>query len=116
MRVTVPILLLLVGFATSAYAQDICASKIDVSVNEVSKSQFDIALKSSESIANAKVQLYDLYQGKVIQEKTVQIGFGESEVVFTKVKPSRYTIVVKYDGCEKGKTLGGIGGITVGEI
>lgn len=116
MRLINPILLLLVGLAINAFGQDICTAKIDFAVNEVSKSQFEISLKSSENLSNARVQLYDLYTGKVVKEKNVQSGLTQREVVFTSVKPSRYTIIIKHDGCTKQKTLGGIEGIKIGEI
>lgn len=44
------------------------------SVREITPSNFSIALQSSQSIKNVHVQLFDLYQGKVVQEKNIGDG------------------------------------------
>jgi len=116
MKFISPILLFLVVSASHANGQDICNANLDFAIKEVSKSYFEVSLQSSQAITNAKVQLYDLYTGKVVQEKLIPNGLAQQQVVFTKVRPSHYTILVKYDGCSKVKSIGGIEGIKIGEI
>jgi hypothetical protein len=110
------LLIIFMGIACPAFSQDPCKTEIEYSVRELTPSNFSIALQSSQSIKNVHVQLFDLYQGKVVQEKTIgDVTFSKREV-FTGVKASLYIIYIKYDGCSKARSLGGIEGIKIGTI
>ncbi|RAV99576.1 hypothetical protein [Pseudochryseolinea flava] len=114
MKFIYPLLLFLAASATPALSQDLCKTKVDFEVKEISKGSFEISLKSSRSISQAQVKLYDLYSGKVIQEKTVVLSSNPS--LFRNVKSSRYTVLITFEGCSKGISVGGIEGIKVGEL
>jgi hypothetical protein len=97
------------GLALPSLGQ--CDPEIKHSWKEKSPSEFSISLKSRD-ISSARVELYDLIQGKIIQEKEIRFTSVEMEV-FTKVPPSTYSINVRVDGCTKPKSLGGINGIHI---
>lgn len=110
------LLVLFVGIVCPAFSQDKCKAEIEYSVKEITPSNFSIALQSSESLGNVHVQLFDLYTGKVIQEKDIAGGVSLKREVFTGVKASLYIIYIKYDGCDRKRSLGGIQGIKIGTI
>lgn len=116
MKFIYPMLLFLVVNASVAFGQDLCQSNVDFSIKEVTKGNFEIMLQSSSTLSKAQVKLYDLYTGKVVQERSLADGRLSGQSIFKNVKPSRYTILIKFDGCDKGISLGGIEGIKVGEI
>lgn len=92
-----------------------CDARIDYSQRQKSKTDYSVYLKSDQVVSGLKVQLYDLIQGKVVQEKILASLTSGSQEVFTKVTPSTYTIFVTIDMCKKSKSLGGITGIKIGE-
>lgn len=110
------LLIIFMGIACPALCQDQCKTEIEYSVREVTPSNFSIALQSSQSIKNVHVQLFDLYEGKVVQEKNIGDGMLMKREVFTGVKASLYIIYIRYDGCSKARSLGGIEGIKIGTI
>jgi hypothetical protein len=61
-----------------------------------------------------KIQLYDLYTGKVIQEKEITSLGSANQEVFQHVPPSTYSIIIRIEHCEKPTTLGGVNGIAIG--
>jgi hypothetical protein len=101
--------LAIVGLAVPAVGQ--CDPQIKHSWKQKTSSEFSISLASTE-VSAARVELYDLMLGKIIQTKEVQFTSAETEV-FTKVPPSTYTIHVWIEGCTKSKGLGGIKGIEI---
>ena len=116
MRITLLTIVLAVGMSIVSYAQNQCAAKIEYSVIDNAANGHSIALESSVPLTNVHVQLVDLYTGKIIAEKNVSGGISNKRVVFTQIKASLYTVNVKYDGCEKVKSVGGIEGIKVGKL
>lgn len=115
MKFIYPMLLFLAAGAIPAFSQDLCKTKVDFAVKEVSKGSFEISLKSSSSISQAQLKLYDLYSGKVVQEKTVN-GSLIGQTVFRNVSPSHYTVLLKVEGCAKSISVGGLEGIKVGVL
>lgn len=94
-----------------------CDVKIEYSHKKNSENLCSIFLNAEEpsTLNNVTVKLYDLYLGKIIDEKKVVLTNEKTEV-FKNVKPSLYTIYVETDRCEKPLSLGGINGIKIGDF
>ena len=99
-----------------AVGQDKCKVRIDHRVIQDGSKGYLITLQSQENLRNTEVELYDLYEGKLVVKKTLDSSLRNEQTVFTGIKPSLYLIYVKYDGCPKKRSLGGIEGIKVGTI
>lgn len=118
-KLKVTILLLFLCFClakpTSAYAQ--CEFDFDHYIEKVNNSSLGtiyISLKGDPS--SYTFQLYDLVQGKVIEEKVANnLSKGMKTLLFENVPSSTYTIYVRKKNCENHITLGGMGGIVVGK-
>ena len=91
-----------------------CQFEVQYSVEKKSGSTYSISLESKTTLTSVKVQLYDLFQGKVLDEKEIYILATGGQEVFRNIPPSKYTIIIRMDGCDKPKTLGGINGISIG--
>jgi hypothetical protein len=116
MRITFVTIVLVAGMTIVSYAQNQCTLKIDHSVIDNGPKGYSIALESKVPLANVHVQLVDLYTGKVTEEKDVVGGISNKQVIFNQVKTSLYVVYVKYDGCEKARSVGEIQGIKVGKL
>lgn len=91
-----------------------CNYDVHYTIEEKSDSSFSILLKSEIPLNAVSVQLYDLFQGKVLQESRVSSLTSIIQEVFRNVPPSKYAIIIQTDNCDKAKTLGGIQGINIG--
>lgn len=116
MRITFISIVLVAGMSIMSHAQNQCSAKIEYAVIDNAAKGFSIALESKAPLANVHAQLVDLYTGKLVDEKDVAGGISNKRVIFTQVKASLYVVYVKYDGCEKAKSVGGIEGIKVGKL
>ena len=90
-----------------------CDVKIEYSHEKKSALNFSVYLQSEINLKNVKVQLYDLYEGKIIKEGTINLTELRNEV-FKDVKPSLYYIYVTFEGCHR-KGLGGMSGFKLGD-
>jgi hypothetical protein len=109
-------ILLLSGFSVSiySYAQTSCQVKIDHTVQMAGKShEIFLELKEGQE-GEFACQLYDLYEGKVVSSRIINIRKNQVQKVFTHVSPSLYTIYVKSNQCTRPVSLGGKEGIKVG--
>ena len=91
-----------------------CASDVQYTIEEKSQNAYSIRLKSETTLTSVKIQLYDLFSGKVVDDKEIPSLTVVSQEVFRNVPPSKYTIIIRTDDCSKPKSLGGIKGISIG--
>lgn len=91
-----------------------CPAEIQYSLEKNQDNSFSIYLKAQATTPLLKIQLYDLFTGKVLAEKEINSLTTASREVFTNVPPSRYSIIIRAEHCEKPTTLGGIYGISIG--
>jgi hypothetical protein len=91
-----------------------CQFEVKYSVEKKSESAFSIYLQSETALASVKIQLYDLFQGKVLEEKEIYSLTTVAQEIFKNISPSKYAIIITMDNCDKPKTLGGIDGINIG--
>jgi len=109
----------LISIALAVVAASKCMGQCNVGVElsneKVADSHYAISLKPNADLKNVHLQLFDLYEGKVVKEE--RIGFLAANAfseVFRQVKPSLYYVYLKFDGCER-KGLGGASGYKVGD-
>lgn len=70
------------------------------------KSQHSLELKLTEGVSEEYVlELYDFNTGKVVSKKSMFFSFGESKIVFEKVKPSTYTVYFSSASCPKKRSI-----------
>ena len=86
-----------------------CNELFEYATSKSTDNQYVISVKCNVS-TNATVQLYDLNTGKIVKEKKV-ILTTSLQTLFTNVLPSTYSLLLKTEGCNKTKSLGGITGI-----
>ncbi|MCU0419114.1 MAG: hypothetical protein MUC38_05590 [Cyclobacteriaceae bacterium] len=98
-----------------ASGQQPCAVKIDYAVQSAGRSHdIFLELKEGES-GTVTAELYDLFKGKVVSQKSLFLSRGEATRVFTKAPPSTYVVYIKTDQCARPLGLGGLEGIKLGE-
>ncbi len=119
MRIPIPkylALWLIASFLAIDIASAQCNPEVDYSVQKKSENSYSIYLKSPSASTTGvlKVRLYDLFTGKISQEKEIHSLGLSSQEVFQNVPPSKYSIIITLEHCEKPTTLGGINGINVG--
>jgi hypothetical protein len=117
MRRPIPIYLALCAIVPILCAQHgfgQCQYDVQFIVEEKSQNAYSIQLKSETPLTSIKIQLYDLFTGKVLEEKAIPSLTVVSQEVFQNVPPSKYAIIIRTDDCDKPKTLGGIKGISIG--
>lgn len=91
-----------------------CHHDVQYAIEEKSENSYSILLKSETTLTSIKIQLYDLFQGKILEEKEIHSLTIASQEIFMNIPPSRYAIIIRTDNCDKPKTLGGIEGISIG--
>lgn len=91
-----------------------CEYDIQYTVEQKSQNAYSIFLKSESRLTSVTIQLYDLFSGKVLEEKQIAALTVSAHEVFSNVPPSKYAIIIRTDDCNKPKTLGGIKGISIG--
>ena len=91
-----------------------CHYDVQYAIEKQSDNAYSVLLKSETTLTSIKVQLYDLFQGKVLEEREIPSLTIVSQEVFQNIPPSRYAIIIRTDDCDKPKTLGGIAGISIG--
>lgn len=96
------------------YGQSQCLPEVTAHSRNATTGQHEILIASVSSPARCTFELYDLYQGKVVDTNITSIYSSDGEVVFRNVPTGRYTIYVSSEGCSEKRTLGGIQGISVG--
>jgi hypothetical protein len=96
---------------SSATAQ--CQLEVQYSVQKNGNS-YSLFLDSQTPTGSVKVQLYDLYQGKIIAEREISSLTIDPREVFRDIAPSKYALFVSAEGCDQPKTLGGLNGISIG--
>jgi hypothetical protein len=100
-------------FSTESIGQ--CNPSFDYSIESKTGSEYSLLLKKGDySTARYTIQLYDLYQGKVIQEKSAPFSGDEKKVVFDKIKPSLYILYIKAEACKEVIVVGKKEGIKIG--
>jgi hypothetical protein len=104
-----------IALSMSLYAQDQCKPQVKYTVKEKSSNSYSISLQSNSNITSPSLELYDLYEGKVVDSKQVGSIRGQQEI-FKNVKPSLYIIYIKQEGCTRPFGVGGKEGIKVGSI
>lgn len=109
-------LCLIASLLSIDYALGQCDVDVQYSVQKKSENTYSIFLKSAStrSADGIKVQLYDLFTGKIFQEKQIASLSTASQEIFQNVPPSRYSIIIRVEHCEKPTTLGGVYGISIG--
>ena len=116
-KVSILLLFLCFCMTKSTWANVQCDLEFEHSVEAKDNSPegaIYVALKGDPSIYTFK--LYDLYQGKVIEEKVLSnLSKGSKTLLFDNVPASTYTIYVSRNGCDNHITLGGSLGIIVGQ-
>src|SRR5687768_6410335 len=108
----IPLGIMFLAFSFNSAAQ--CDSKIEYSHKKRPDSGHALYLHSALPLNAVKVQLYDLYQGKVVEERVISALSSAETEAFKNIKPSVYTIYISINGCNKPITLGGINGIKIG--
>ena len=83
-------------------------------IEKQSERAYSVFLHSETTLTSIKIQLYDLLQGKILEEKQIDALTNMRKEVFKNIPPSRYSIIIRMDECDKPKTLGGINGISIG--
>ncbi len=109
-------ILLLSGFCVSlfSYAQTSCQVKMEYTVQMAGKShEIFLELKEGQE-GEFTCELYDLYQGKVVSSRSINIRKNQVQKVFTRVSASLYTIYIKSNQCSRPVSIGGREGINVG--
>lgn len=96
------------------HASGQCKFDVRYTIEEKADNSFSILLKSEIPLNSISVQLYDLFQGKVLEEKQIPSLTAVNQEVFTNVQPSKYAIIIQSESCDKPSTLGGIQGISIG--
>ena len=109
-------LCLIASFFSVDHALGQCDVDVQYSVQKTSGTSYSIFLKSASARTAdvMKVQLYDLLTGKVFQEKEISSLGSANQEIFQNVPPSRYSIIIRIEHCDKPKALGGVNGITIG--
>lgn len=107
-------LFIIASFLSIGHALGQCEFKVQYSIEKKSESTYSIYLKSETTLASIKIQLYDLFQGKVLEEKEIYSLTTVGQEVFKNIAPSKYAIIIRMDNCDKPKTLGGKDGISIG--
>lgn len=119
MRIPIPKYLTLWLFASFLSIDNVlgqCDIDVQYAIQKKSDNAYSISLKSTSTRTAdvIKVQLYDLITGKIFQQKEIASISVTSQEVFQNVPPSRYSIIIRFEHCEKPTTLGGIYGISIG--
>lgn len=115
MQLTKPLILFALIFLTAQTASRAqCDLSIDYSFHQSAASSFSVSLSTHGGSESVTAKLHDLYLGREVQSKRVNLS-GREQEVFTNVKPSLYTIYIKRDGCEEYRSLGEITGIKIGD-
>jgi hypothetical protein len=113
MKANFTILLLACCFLTLS-AQEKCKPPVEFSVKEIADNAFAISLKSQTPLSRSEISLIDAYSGDMIEKKTINSSLTTKQEIFKNVKPSRYILYIKQEGCERAYSIGGIEGIEVG--
>jgi hypothetical protein len=113
MKANLTILLLACCFLTLS-AQEKCKTVVEFSVKEVASNAFIISLQSPRSLSGSEISLVDAYSGELTEKKKINSSLTTKQEVFKNVKPSRYILYIKQEGCERAYSIGGIDGIEVG--
>ena len=91
-----------------------CQPQLNYTVEKKSDGSYSVYLKPESTLTSLKIQIYDLLQGKVLEERNIsQLEVADQEI-FKNVPPSKYAILITVANCDKPKTLGGISGINIG--
>ncbi len=109
-------LCLIASFLSIDYALGQCEVDVQYTIQKKSENGYSVLLKSASARTSdvMKVQLYDLFTGKIFQEKEISSLGTANQEIFQNVPPSRYSIIIRIEHCEKPTTLGGVYGITIG--
>lgn len=113
MKAHFTILLLACCFLTLS-AQEKCKTPVEFSVKESPNNAFSISLQSQQPISGSEVSLVDAYSGELKEKKKINSSLTTKQEVFKNVRPSRYILYIKQEGCERAYSIGGIDGIEVG--
>jgi hypothetical protein len=91
-------------FFTNSQAQ--CSLKTEYKIESNSNGSNDLRVQSLEGSKTVRIQLYDLNNGQVINQKEVMID-SSFKTIFTKVKSSHYLLYIWLPGCTKPVVVGG---------
>ncbi len=106
----------LMGTSKASYGQ--CQMQFEYSVEKGKKDgESKIYLTLKQGSPAFEFRLYDLYEDKVVDVRTVSsMRIGKSTLVFEHVRASSYLIHVYTKGCTKPFTVGKLSGIVVDKI
>ena len=81
--------------------------------DKTEKRDLSISLKLEEGSEDNTIELFDLYEGEVIEKKDFSFKVGEAKKVFIGVKPSRYLIYIQNGSCKRKSITSGVEGIEI---
>jgi hypothetical protein len=87
-----------------------CAAVFECKPSPKNQSEYSLELTLKKGDFDTYTfDLYDLNTGTVVQSRTMDFSSGDSKVVFTKVKPSTYTVSYTGSNCKVKKAIQGKG-------